>query len=235
MSKKQFILLILVSLFFLVTINLSLVSADTIILKSGRRVEGKIIEKTDQYTKVEIAGILVTLWSDEIEQVEEIGPMPGQKTIPKRLQEVAPVPLKDIPEPDLLIRTSLDKSIVEKYIAELKQYYLDGEYDDAILSLKKAIELEPTNADFLNDLGVLYYDLGRFQDAISSFERALSINPKNIDAYLCLGIIYDSMGHYEESKRNLAKSIKSAKERIERAGLSVVFISETLLKTISKE
>ncbi len=40
--------------------------ADTLILKSGRRIEGKIIEQTEEYIKINIQGISVTYYRDEI-------------------------------------------------------------------------------------------------------------------------------------------------------------------------
>jgi len=46
-------------------------SADTLILKNGKTVEGKIIEKTDEYIKIEFESIPLTFFLDEIEAVEQ--------------------------------------------------------------------------------------------------------------------------------------------------------------------
>ena len=49
--------------------------AETIILKSGKKVKGKIIEKTNKYSKMDIAdGITITYFSDEIERIEADSP-----------------------------------------------------------------------------------------------------------------------------------------------------------------
>lgn len=48
--------------------------AETLILKNGKRVEGKIIEETDKAVKVEMAGIGVTYFKDEIDSVEKVVP-----------------------------------------------------------------------------------------------------------------------------------------------------------------
>ena len=45
-------------------------SAETIILKSGKTVEGKIIEKTDKYIKIDFQGMPLTYYSDEIESID---------------------------------------------------------------------------------------------------------------------------------------------------------------------
>jgi len=58
--------------------------AETIYLKSGIKVEGKIVEKTDQQVKVDISGITLTYFADEIDRIEgESNPAPApQPQIP---------------------------------------------------------------------------------------------------------------------------------------------------------
>ena len=45
-------------------------SAETIILKSGKTIEAPIIEKNDKSIKVEIRGVSITYYSDEIESID---------------------------------------------------------------------------------------------------------------------------------------------------------------------
>ena len=45
-------------------------SADTIVLKSGKTVEGKVIEKTDKYIKVDFQGVMLTYYNDEIKSID---------------------------------------------------------------------------------------------------------------------------------------------------------------------
>lgn len=42
----------------------------TLILKSGRTLEGEILEKTDEYVKINFKGVDLTFYSDEIESVQ---------------------------------------------------------------------------------------------------------------------------------------------------------------------
>jgi tetratricopeptide (TPR) repeat protein len=44
--------------------------AETVILKSGKKVEGKIIKKTDKYIQVDFPGVPLTYLLDEIESIE---------------------------------------------------------------------------------------------------------------------------------------------------------------------
>jgi hypothetical protein len=46
-------------------------SAETLMLKSGQKIEGKIIEKTDKYVKIDFEGVSLTFYNDEIADTDE--------------------------------------------------------------------------------------------------------------------------------------------------------------------
>ena len=52
--------------------SFSSVFAETIVLKSGKTVEGKIIEKTNKYIKIESEGMALTYYADEIKSVDGV-------------------------------------------------------------------------------------------------------------------------------------------------------------------
>jgi len=60
----------LIILIWLVLCFSSLVIAEAVILKSGKKLEGKILEKTDKYIKIDFDGIPLTYYFDEIEKIE---------------------------------------------------------------------------------------------------------------------------------------------------------------------
>jgi len=64
MIKKKRLLIALLILCFPIY-----VFAETITLKSGKTVEGKLIEKTDKYVKIDFLGVPITYFTDEIEKV----------------------------------------------------------------------------------------------------------------------------------------------------------------------
>ena len=49
----------------------ALVLAETIILKSGKKIEGRIIEKTDEYVKIELSGIPLTYYQEQIDSISQ--------------------------------------------------------------------------------------------------------------------------------------------------------------------
>lgn len=63
MKKK----LLLLTVFFLIFVSLA--SADTLTLKSGETVEGTIIEQTADAVKIDVYGVQVTYFLDEVDQI----------------------------------------------------------------------------------------------------------------------------------------------------------------------
>lgn len=59
-------LFLLIGLMFLIT---SFCSAETIVLKSGKTIEGKIIKRTDRSIKVEVSGVPITYYLDEVASI----------------------------------------------------------------------------------------------------------------------------------------------------------------------
>ncbi|MFA6350136.1 MAG: hypothetical protein WCY12_04345 [Candidatus Omnitrophota bacterium] len=72
---------ILLSVIFLCSFLVSGVSAETIKLKSGQQIQGRIIERTDSYVKVEIAGTPLTYFLDDISSIEAEQPVSSEPQI----------------------------------------------------------------------------------------------------------------------------------------------------------
>jgi tetratricopeptide (TPR) repeat protein len=58
-----------------------------------------------------------------------------------------------------------------------------GQYDQAILDLNKAIEINPRYDKAYNNRGIVYRLKGQYGQAISDFNKAIEINPKDAEAY----------------------------------------------------
>jgi tetratricopeptide (TPR) repeat protein len=71
----------------------------------------------------------------------------------------------------------------------------DEDLAAAIDAYTKAINLEPTFADALNDLGIVYRYVGNLRDSIATFRKAIVSSPKNCSAYynlsICRGFIFE--------------------------------------------
>lgn len=67
-------------------------------------------------------------------------------------------------------------------------------FDVSIELMKKAIESQPKNSTFLNDLGVFYYNVGKLDSAKHYFREALKIDPSNSEYALNLNRL-DNIKH----------------------------------------
>ena len=91
--------------------------------------------------------------------------------------------------------------------------YINGKYDEAIISFKKALETKPDDAAVAytyNYRGAAYRELGMFKDALSDFGKAIEFNvPNHALPYLNKGIVlYDYTGNDEEAITNINKAIE---------------------------
>ena len=64
----------------------SSIFAETIVLKSGKTIEGKMLEKTDKYARVDIDGVPVTYYLEEILSIENIS---SNESLPSGSQTTA--------------------------------------------------------------------------------------------------------------------------------------------------
>lgn len=65
----------------------SLVLADEVVLKSGQKLEGRIVEQTDKYIRIDTGiGMSVTYYRDEIDRIDALDgqklPVPSHSTTP---------------------------------------------------------------------------------------------------------------------------------------------------------
>lgn len=65
-SKLLIVLFFVIALLYCLT---PLVFAETIVLKTGKQVAGKLVEKTDQYIKLACEGVPVTFFLDEVDTI----------------------------------------------------------------------------------------------------------------------------------------------------------------------
>jgi len=68
MMKKEWIIGTIAPFFIFALFHFA--SAETIVLKSGQTIEGKITEKTGQYIKIDVSGVAVPYFLDEIKSVD---------------------------------------------------------------------------------------------------------------------------------------------------------------------
>lgn len=91
--------------------------------------------------------------------------------------------------------------------------YADGSYDEAVSVFLQAIERDPQNAEYYNNLGMAYIAAGQYDEALAAFDNAAANT--NRDSVLELakrgsGIAYLSAGHYSKAVELLNEALTYA-------------------------
>jgi tetratricopeptide (TPR) repeat protein len=95
-------------------------------------------------------------------------------------------------------------------------YGKKGEYDKAITSYKKAIEINTIHDEAYNNMGIAYRNKGEYDKAIASYEKAIKINPEKDEAYYNnMGIVYSNKGKYDKAIASYEKAIEINPEKDE--------------------
>jgi tetratricopeptide (TPR) repeat protein len=95
----------------------------------------------------------------------------------------------------ILLLTSCGKS-TEDYINEGNAYYNLGEYQEAITSYKKAIEIDPENVDVYFALGDSEWRACNYPEALESYGKITVIDPGNMKGWAVFALhcaLFDAM------------------------------------------
>jgi len=87
-------------------------------------------------------------------------------------------------------------------------YGRKGMYNQAIVKLKKALEINPNDPAAHSNLGVVYGDKGMLDEAIVEHEKAIEANPNYAEAHGNLGIAYAEKGMLDEAITELRKTVE---------------------------
>ncbi|GEM_PF-2173956 len=69
----------------------------------------------------------------------------------------------------------------------------------ALQNINRAIDLEPDNAEYHNDRGVIFSVIGREEEAIKNFNKAIILDSNNVGFYLNRGSALSETGRYKEA------------------------------------
>jgi Flp pilus assembly protein TadD len=77
--------------------------------------------------------------------------------------------------------------------------YQEGNVQEAIPYIQRAVEGNSTDENFQNSLGLCLKQLGRTHEAILHFKKAVKIRPFCVEASLNLGDAWHALGKWEEA------------------------------------
>lgn len=83
-----------------------------------------------------------------------------------------------------------------------------GRYEESVAEWKKALAMEPSDAQALSNLGAAYSALGRLDEALEQFRKALGADPDNYKAHANLGVALARMGRFAEAVGPLRRALE---------------------------
>jgi len=203
-----------IAIFTLFCLSFSIfVFCETIVLKSGRTVEGKILEKTDKYIKVDIEGIPITYYLDDIESIngaKEVSSSVNKNNFAGIPEKTSNVKNEYTPESVTHEIFSILPSGNEAYLILLNKGMVclhQGNYDQAIAEFNKAIELNSRLPHAYNNRGIAYWRKGNYDQALADFTKSIEISPNNATSYVGRGSVYGDKGNYDQAISDFNKAI----------------------------
>lgn len=108
------------------------------------------------------------------------------------------------------------QKIREKFIDDVSytrgawEFLKSNDYEGAERQARKALELNPQNADALHHLGLALFGRGQYDGAIQSLSEAVKLKPKEAEMYIQLGVVLLAKGRLDEAVSRLQKSVEIA-------------------------
>lgn len=205
MNKKINIIQSLIFLLFV-----PFIFADTIVLKSGKVVEGKITEKTDKSIKMDIEGVAITYYLDSINTIDgkAIQPVQENKGLQKETITSSKVNAvlgrEDVTDVGVVVSDERLGLLLNSGL----NYAKAGRHREAIAEYEKALQIDQNFSTAYSNMGASYKYLGDSQKAIECFQKALAINPKEIIALNNLAAVYAELKKNDEALIYFKKAIE---------------------------
>ena len=79
---------------------------------------------------------------------------------------------------------------------------------DAIEAYKKAVELNPSAAGALVNLGTIHYHLHKFKEAADYYQKAIDVDPRYSLAHFNLGNLCDEQGQFDRAFEHYGTALK---------------------------
>jgi len=160
--------------------------AEKVSLKSGSQIQGKIVEQTGRYIRIEVGGVPIKYYLEDIESIDGVKP-------------------EHSASPD---KKATHSQEARKHYLKGEEYVSTAKFKEALTEFKAAIKIDPNFSDAYTATGFVYIMLQNFREAATHLEKALTINPADIKACENLGVIHFYSGNYDKAIHYYEKAIK---------------------------
>jgi len=87
-------------------------------------------------------------------------------------------------------------------------YVKKNNYSEALISFEKAVEKEPNNIEYLQELAVTHYMLKNYDESTKIYNKIISLEKDNVSAYNNIGNNYFIMKDYKNAELFYRKAIE---------------------------
>jgi tetratricopeptide (TPR) repeat protein len=114
--------------------------------------------------------------------------------------------IDSIPKLDKMIEKEPAK--VDHYRNRAKAYYAAQERELALVDLRTALQLAPSDYEVNELQGEIYYEQGRHDEAVEVFTKTIALQPKNAEGYFDRGYTFAEQEKYESAIVDLEKAVE---------------------------
>lgn len=197
---------------------------EIIALKSGDKINAPIIERNDDYVKIDVKGTIIPYRIFEIQSIDGKDVVskniPGGEAPQSSREQTAALP-EVIESPIITAEEYLQRGII---------YYSKGEFDHAIFNFDEAIKINPAYFEAYLYRGLSYADRGNAESAIADYNKAIEINPKNEEVYFVRGVAFAAIKEPDKAIADYTKAIELNPKYVQ-AYLNRALLSITTGKT----
>ena len=100
------------------------------------------------------------------------------------------------------------KLTIDQILEKAITAHQEGKLEEAERLYREILEIEPTQLDANNNLGVLLQSSNRLEEAEKSYKKAIELKPDYAEAHYNLGNIQKNFSRLEEAEKSYKKSIE---------------------------
>ncbi|MBV9885886.1 MAG: tetratricopeptide repeat protein, partial [Acidobacteria bacterium] len=103
---------------------------------------------------------------------------------------------------------SLDEKLPAVHVILGQLNATSGKSDIALAEYKKAIQINPNDAEAIMNMAAIYAQMKHPQEAEANYKQAIALRPDYWSGYLALAIFYDLEGRYQDSIDQLKRVLE---------------------------
>ena len=133
--------------------------------------------------------------------------MPEPPVVPVMPIQPEPPVVPVMPIPPVAPTHDISEFVPSEMKEEVKQEQQELSEEDELKEAQKAVEAEPNNASYHDNLGMILYRMERFDEALSEKQKAAELEPDNASYHDSLGVVLYKMKRFDDAIKEAQKAV----------------------------